>query len=313
LKILVTGGTGFLGRSLIDFLLNHEYQISASVRRNIESSKNIEYFNLGNINFFTDWSSSLNGCEMIIHTAGLSHVNDDEPESDNLIRIANIQATENLAIQASKNKVKRFIFISSAKVNGEDSGAGYFSEDDEPNPQNLYSKSKLIAEQKLLNIAKKTGLEIIIIRPPLIYGKGSNNNLIKLIKIINRLPFFPYFSKKNSRSFLSIDNFNELILLCLKKELPKNSINQIYLVSDGESISSYELLKRIKQAYELRVILLPFPEFLSKLWIKLNYKYSFLFKFYSNFKISNSKVEKYFSWSPKSKMVNQLTKMRNDD
>jgi nucleoside-diphosphate-sugar epimerase len=208
----------------------------------------------------TDWKNIALGCEVVIHTAARVHIQHRENSSEtvNLYQSINVDGTLNLARQAATYGVKRFIFISTIKVNGERTASGYpFRATDVPNPQDAYGISKLWAEIGLREIARETGMEVVIIRPPLIYGHDVKGNFQTLLRLVNyRIPM-PFGSiTANRRSFVGLDNLISLISVCLSHP---SAANQTFLVSDDEDVSTAELLKRMGNAVNRSPVLLPIP------------------------------------------------------
>ncbi|MDX2471864.1 MAG: NAD-dependent epimerase/dehydratase family protein, partial [SAR324 cluster bacterium] len=218
--ILVTGATGFVGKELIATLLRQgEYPIRAVVRS--ESSiipEAVDLAQVGDITPSTDWSLFLKDVTVIIHTAARVHMMDDH-STDPLreFRYVNSEATVNLAQQAAKAGVKRFIFFSSIKVNGEGTQLGHsYLPDDVPNPVDPYGVSKFEAEQGLLKIAETTDLEVVILRPTLVYGPGVRANFRTMIKVVNLGMPIPLGGIQNQRSLVALDNLVDLTVSCLK-------------------------------------------------------------------------------------------------
>ncbi|KTC66032.1 UDP-glucose 4-epimerase (Galactowaldenase) (UDP-galactose 4-epimerase) (plasmid) [Legionella adelaidensis] len=263
-NILITGATGFVGKQLVQKLLQHSnYKVQASVRSvNSALPKELQ-IPIGNVSKQTDWTPALKGCDVVIHTAARVHIM-RETATDPLqeFRKINVEGTLNLARQAATHGVKRFIFISSIKVNGEITHNDKFFADDKPSPQDPYAVSKLEAEQGLFSIAKETGLEVVIIRPPLIYGPHVKGNFRRLIQTIQKgLPLPLAALNHNKRSLVSIYNLLDLINCCIDHP---NAANQVFLVSDGFDISSVELLQKIGQALNKSPWLIYIPRMLLK-------------------------------------------------
>ncbi len=258
-KILITGGTGFIGKALCESLKNTKLEINLSFRNNRPLlNEKIECFKVGDINSETDWSKALYKTDCVIHCAGIAHViNEFKKNTLDVYRKINVKGTINLAEQAAALGVKRFIFLSSIKVNGERTlGSLHFKHDDIPKPEDAYGISKLEAEKGLYEISKKTGLEIVIIRAPLVYGPGVKGNLKRLIKLIkSRLPL-PFSSINNKRSLIGIDNLLDIIINCINNP---NAAGKTFLVSDDQDISTPELFRSIALAMKCKLHLFPIP------------------------------------------------------
>jgi len=243
-SILITGASGFIGGALCD-QLSKKYQIKAQVRRGTVkvSSENIELV-IGDLSKSFNWNKALDGIEVVVHCAARVHVLNDassDPLAD--FRGVNTFGTLSLAAQAATSGVKHFIYLSSISVNGVDSGDSTFTVNSEPNPLTPYAISKYEAELGLWRISRETGMNITIIRPPLVYGAGAPGNfgvLIKLIKLGVPLPFKSV--DNNRRSYVSLINLIDLIGLCIDSE---KSFNKIFLVSDGEDLSTAELIRKV--------------------------------------------------------------------
>jgi len=248
--ILVTGANGFLGSNIIRRLsLDGEFYPRGSVR--VEASINEagnEIYPVGDISAHTDWSNPLAGVHTVIHTAGLVHVSDEldgvaDPQAE--YHRVNVAATVNLARQASSAGVQRFIFISSIGVNGNKNDVP-FTADDEPNPVDIYAQSKLNAECELWNMEKKGAMDIVIVRPPLIYGPNAPGNFAKLVRLIDTGLPLPFGSLDfNKRSFVAIDNLVDLIVTCIKEP---GAANQVFLAADQNSFSTLEFTNEIARA-----------------------------------------------------------------
>ncbi len=258
--VLLTGASGFVGKAV----LNTAQQRSINIRpvyRSIDSSKGHPNAVLvsGLEDGMADWTQALQGVNVVIHAAARAHIM-FEKENDSLFeyRRVNVIGTLNLARQAAAVGVRRFVFISSIKVNGEATAPGQpFTADDIPAPEDAYGQSKTEAEVKLNQLAKETGMEVTIIRPPLIYGPGVKGNFASLITWVRRGFPLPLGSvAHNRRSLVGLDNLVDLILVCTYH--PK-AAHQIFLVSDGEDLSTTEMLRRIGKALRKPVRLLWIP------------------------------------------------------
>lgn len=256
MKIILTGSTGFLGASLAKRLCNSEVEIIAPVRHKLSSSeKPIQYMYFKELFEVVHCEGIFDKVDVFIHTAALAH---STGISDEVYNKVNNDLTVALALAAAKSKVKRFIFISSIGVNGSNSSVP-FTHQDEPNPKEAYAISKYNAEVKLREIASETGLEVVIIRPPLIYGKGAPGNFGALKKVAEKNLPLPLGAFHNKKSFVAVDNLIDLIITCIKH--PK-AANQTFLVSDDEDVSTSKLLKKLTTAAGKKPMLVPVP-----LWV----------------------------------------------
>lgn len=265
LNLLITGATGFIGSALVDRLLKDGVNVSAGIR----SGKDYESLPPKIRRVQTDlplntagYTGPLKGVDVLIHLAGRAHVRPDSfvnPLQE--FRKANVHHTEKLAIQAANSGVKRFIFISSVGVNGAESFRHPFTSEDMPAPHSPYSVSKYEAEKVLKTVAAKTGMEVVIIRPPLVYGPNAPGNFGVLMKWLYLGIPLPFGSICNQRSFVALDNLIDLILICITH---RNAVNQTFLVSDGEDVSTTELLCRMALAIKSPTLLIPVPSSLIK-------------------------------------------------
>lgn len=265
MNVFVTGATGFVGSALLTQLAGvPELQVYAQVRSsNGHLSAPVKSVFVAELNPDTDWTVALKNMDCVVHTAARVHVMDDtsqDPLAE--FRKTNCAGTLNLARQAAEVGVKRFIFISSIKVNGEGTVTGSpYTEDIEPAPVDPYGVSKREAEDGLRALATETGLEVVIIRPPLVYGAGVKGNFLSLLRWINRGIPLPLGSIHNKRSFVALDNLVDLVVVCLQHP---QAANQTFLVADGEDMSTTELLRSLANALGKPVFLLPVPEILLK-------------------------------------------------
>jgi nucleoside-diphosphate-sugar epimerase len=297
--ILLTGATGFIGSNI---LKNLEL-LGKSVRpvcRNVSSLKvkNISgWVEIGNINGDTNWMPALNGVEVVIHSAGRAHVtNDKNLDSLSVYREINVDATINLARQAVSSGVKRFIFISSIKVNGEFTEPNHpFHAHDIPTPQDAYGISKCEAEQALQDLSRKTGLEVVIIRPPLVYGQSVKGNLSLLIKLIQFGIPLPLGSINNKRSLVSVDNLSDLIIHCLYHP---NARGHTFLVSDDLDLSSAEIAKKIANSLGVNVRIISIPQSLLKFLALCTGKGRALNKILGTLQVDITKTKNLLNWAP---------------
>lgn len=257
--ILLTGATGFIGTALLKELLQRNINVLAASRYGSSQFPDcVNQVSIGDINSATDWSRSLENVEVVIHTAARVHVMQDTVDDPlNEFRRINVEGTLNLARQAANLNVKRFIFISSIKVNGESTLQGRpFKGDDQPAPDDPYAISKWETEIGLWQLGNETGIEVVIIRPPLIYGPGVKANFLSMMRwIYPGLPL-PLGTIHNKRSLLALDNLVDFIITCIEHPA---AVNQTFLVADGQDLSTTELLQHIGKALGKRARLIPFP------------------------------------------------------
>jgi len=243
MKILITGQNGFIGKALFKLLQQQKHQVRGTVRNKQKIQKNRDIVVVGNISPTTDWMAALTGIEVVVHLANRAHVlNEQVRDPLAIFREVNVAGTIQLAKQAVESGVRRFIFVSSIKVNGEQTNKHPFTVNDKPNPQDPYAISKLEAENALHEIAKQSSMEIVIIRPPLVYGQGVKGNFERLSRLVELGIPLPFASIKNKRSLISLDN---LIQLLAKATTHPAVANQTLLVSDGDDLSTPQLIEKI--------------------------------------------------------------------
>lgn len=297
MKLLITGAAGFVGRALVLALQSTSYQIYSAIRQVNTESIQANIFSVGDISSNTNWHVALNTVDVVIHLAARVHVM-REIETDPLaeFRKVNVDGTLNLARQAVKAGVKRFVFVSSIKVNGELTQANKpFIASDMPCPQDAYGISKYEAEQGLLKLAKETGLEVVIIRPPLIYGGGVKANFASMMKAVKSGIPLPLGAINNKRSFVYVGNLISLILKCIDHP---SAANQVFLVSDGHDLSTTELLKACAQSLGVRPRLLPIPQRLLDITAKLLGKENLAQRLCGNLQVDITKTRQLLDWNP---------------
>lgn len=257
--VLVTGASGFVGRALCAELMVRGHRVAAVIR---QSSGNMppasRYAVMGHLDEYTDWRAELAGADSVIHLAARVHLMQDSA-ADPLgeYRRINVALTLNLARQAATAGVRRFIFVSSIKVNGEGTVAGRpYTAEDEPHPSDFYGISKLEAEQGLVKLSGETGMEVVIIRPVLVYGPGVKANFGAMMRCVYKGVPLPLGALSGRRSLVSLDNLVDLIVICLRH---RAAANQVFLVSDGEDLTVTELLRRCAAALGRPARLIPVP------------------------------------------------------
>jgi nucleoside-diphosphate-sugar epimerase len=295
--LLVTGATGFVGRPLCSNLIRKGLHVRAEVHTSNKQVDNNELVYISDINGQTDWTNALQGIKVIIHLAARVHVmNDTANDALAEFRKVNVAGTLNLARQAVKAGVKRFIFISSVKVNGEATLLGHpFTAEDKPNPLDPYGISKREAEDALRQLAHDTGLEVVIIRPPLIYGPGVKANFLNMMSFLDKNIPLPLGSIHNQRSLLAVDNLIDLIITCIHHPA---AANQTFLASDSEDLSTTELLKRTATALNKKVWLINIPSFLLKWCLTLIGKKAVSQRLCSSLQVDISKTCELLDWHP---------------
>jgi UDP-glucose 4-epimerase len=293
--ILLTGGSGFLGGALLNALIYKKVRCLGRKKpsRLLDSS-----FYQSEINADTGFNLALKDTNVIIHCAARVHVmNDSSSEPLEEFREINTYGTLNLAQQAAVGGVKRFIFISSIKVNGESTDLGLpFKPDDNFIPTDAYGLSKYEAEVGLWKIAEATGMEVVIIRPPLVYGSGVKANFASMIKWVNKgLPLPLGGIKENKRSLVSVDNLVDLIITCIDHP---NAANQTFLVSDDNDVSTSQLLADMATALDVPNRLLPIPSAWFTVAAKLIGKPAISQRLCGSLQVDISKTKELLGWKP---------------
>jgi len=295
---LITGATGFVGDAVIKRLISDGALVVAAVRRKpVHWTAQCSVVEVGNMEHDSDWSIALAGIKSVIHTAARVHVMNDQA-ADPLaeFRRVNVAGTLNLARQAAAAGVRRFVFLSSIKVNGEKTQTGYpFSASDAPNPSDPYGISKHEAEEGLRQIAEQTGMEVVIIRPVLVYGAGVKGNFLSMMRWLHKGFPLPLGAINNKRSLVSLDNLVDLIVTCLSHPA---AANQTFLVSDGEDLSTTELLRRTALAMGCKARLIPVPAFIMQAGARLLGKGDVAQRLYGSLQVDISKTRSLLGWNP---------------
>ena len=293
-KVLVTGSSGFIGSHVIREFFDLGYEVISVSRTDQSSSFTLD------ISGDTDWSDVLDDIDIIVHCAAATHIMKISEDTLNSYKKVNIDGTLNLAEQA-KATVKRFIFLSSVKVNGEETFSSNFTADDPPNPLDPYARSKKLAEDGLREIAKSSEMEVVIIRPPLVYGKNPKGNLEKLAKFPDtKIPIIPFgLVTFNLRSLLYIGNLVDFIHICI---VHKAAGNETFLISDDCDLNTVSIISMICEAIKVKPVLLPVPIFLLRLLFKVSGKKDYRSRLIGNLCVDVTKNKQLLGWSPKYKV-----------
>jgi nucleoside-diphosphate-sugar epimerase len=245
----------------------------------------------------TDWSIALEGVAVVVHSAARVHVmHDTEADPLAAFRAVNVEGTLNLARQAAAAGVKRFVFVSSVKINGESTQLGRaFTEVDLPNPQDAYGQSKHEAEQGLRQLSTDTGMKVAIIRPPLVYGPGVKANFASLMRAVQRGWPLPLGAVHNQRSLVALDNLVDFIVTCITHP---QATNQTFLVSDGQDLSTTELVRGLAQAAGVPARLLPVPVWALQAGASLLGKGDAVQRLCGNLQVDISKARSLLGWVP---------------
>lgn len=298
-KVLLTGATGFVGSTLLARLKKQpEIQVTVTTRRDVLDT-DINTVVVGDIDSDTDFSVALRNADTVIHCAARAHIMSDKvPEPLAEYRRVNVAGTLNLARQAARYGVKRFIFISSIKVNGESTTSNpKFNVFDIPAPRDAYGKSKAEAEQALLQLSRETNMEVVIIRPTLVYGPAVKANFSSLFSVVSRgipLPFACI--RNNKRSLVSVTNLVDLIVTCI--DHPK-AANQIFLVSDDHDVSTSEMVHEMAAALGKSTWQIPVPVWCYALVGKIFNKSDIVDRLTGSLQVDITHTKETLGWTPK--------------
>ena len=304
--ILVTGASGFVGAALGRALLQGGYRVRAAVRAADvgDPASGAEAVAVGDIGTGTDWTQALLGADSVIHLAARTHVL-HETARDSLAeyRRVNVYATEQLARASVTAHVRRFVFMSSIKVNGESTGGRGFTELDPPHPEDAYGISKWEAEQAVWRVTSGTGTEAIVLRPPLIYGPGVKGNFLRLLNATQRGWPLPLASIRNQRSMIFVGNLVAAVLACMQAP---NMGGKTYLVSDGEDVSTPELMRAVAAALGATARIFPCPVPLLKLGAAVLGKSEEMEKLTGSLQVDGSRIRNELGWRPRFSLAQGL-------
>lgn len=305
---LVTGATGFIGAVLCRRMVHEGWNVRGAVRTLSDRERlppGVEAVVVDCIAPDTLRAPSLTNVDIVIHLAARTHVT-REVAGDPLAayRAMNVAGTERLARAAALAGVRRFVYLSSVKVNGEGKAVSYTASDP-PAPEDAYGTTKWEAEQVLRGIAYETGMELVIIRPPLVYGPGVKANFLELIKTIQRGVPLPFAQVRNRRSFIYNENLVDAILACC---LRPEATDKTYLVSDGEEVSTPELIRRIASALGRPARLVPFPGSLLRLAGVFTGKTAAMDRLLGSLVVDSSAIRRELGWTPPFTMAEGLKK-----
>lgn len=295
-NILVTGATGFVGKALCVHLWRQGHVVKTVGRADNVQARAPDY-QVTSIDRETDWSGILDGVDVVMHLAARVHVMREQLANPlDAYRETNVEGTINLAHQAAKVGIKRFIFISSIKVNGEQTLPGKpFTANDVTAPTDAYGISKFEAEQGLLALARETGMEVVVIRPPLVYGPGVKGNFANMMNLVRRSLPLPFGAIHNQRSLVAIDNLVSLIIACINHPA---AANQVFLVSDGEDLSTSDLLRRLAKAAGISSRLIPIPAGLLNMGLTMLGKRMVAQRLLGSLQVDISKTQEMLGWAP---------------
>ena len=297
MRFLITGANGFVGTSLCAELLRQGQSVRAAVRQTSQLQEGIEVVAVGNIDENTDWLNALRGVDVVIHLAARVHVMSDtvaDPLAE--FRRVNTAGTDYLARCAAANGVQRLVYVSSIKVNGEAThGDKKLTEADAPAPQDPYGISKWEAEQALHRVADQTGLEVVIVRPPLVYGPGVKGNFAQMLGVVAKGIPLPFASIHNRRSLVYVCNLAHALHTCATHPA---AAGQTYLVCDGEDISTPDLVRQLAQGMGVPAHLFPCSPTLLRLVGKLAGKSQQLERLLGSLRVDGDKMRADLDWVP---------------
>ncbi|MEW8027581.1 MAG: NAD-dependent epimerase/dehydratase family protein [Candidatus Thiodiazotropha sp.] len=309
--VLVTGANGFVGKHLCRYMISSGYGVRAALRQQLPHWPLCEQVAVGEIDGATDWSGALDGMDTVIHLAARVHVM-QEFESDPLaaFRRVNVAGSAALARQAAEAGVKRMIYLSSVKVNGERTHGIPYRADDQPSPEDAYGISKWEAEQALTGIAEQTQLELVIVRPVLVYGAGVKGNFQRLMALLRRDAPLPLGGISNHRSFLSVQNLLDFLHCCIDHP---HAAGEVFLAADGEDLSTPELIRKLAHAMNRRARLFPVPLALLRLGGWLTGRTSMIARLTEDLQVDLSKNRERLGWTPVMEMDRALLEMVSAD
>ncbi|WOD12600.1 NAD-dependent epimerase/dehydratase family protein [Pseudomonas sp. NyZ704] len=305
MRVLVTGANGFIGTALCKHLIARDFSVHGLVRAHVPDEVGVVYHS-GSLEDSELLSECLVDVDCIVHLAGRAHLIREKGGGVAAFRAVNCDATLNLARIAQEAGVSRFVFISSIGVNGAQTDTKAFDESSEPEPHADYAVSKFEAEQGLRSLLIGSGTELVIIRPPLVYGLNAPGNFARLLKLVaSGLPL-PFGGVTNSRSIISIENLVSFIALCIDHPA---AAGQLFLVADGKDISTSEMVVALAHGMGKKPLMLPVPDALLKFGAQLLGKESLYTQLYRSLQVEPSKGRKLLGWEPKEATLESLEKV----
>jgi nucleoside-diphosphate-sugar epimerase len=299
-RILVTGANGFVGRALCRyFMQDGRHEIVAAVRKEVSPGIYPAHRPVGNIDQHTSWAHAMEGIDVVVHLAARAHLRHHQ-RTDSLAayRSVNTEGTINLALQAARAGVRRLVFVSSVKVCGEGQsqpGQEAYCEDQLAAPNDAYAISKWEAEQGLWDIAAATGVEVVILRPPLVYGPGVGANFLSLMRAVDSGLPLPFAKVDNCRDLIYVGNLVHAVLTCVEHPAARN---RTFLLSDGESVSTPELIRRLGAALNRPARLLRLPEKWLRFAGLLTGKQAALDRLLGSLMVNSGAIRHNLDWSP---------------
>lgn len=296
---LVTGGTGFVGRHFVERLRHDGVEVRLAGRAPRDGSAHPAAMNvvpIGSIGSDTDWTAALDGVDRVVHLAGRAHVLEEQVADPLPVFLeVNCAGTLRLAESAAQRGVRRFVFVSSVKVNGEDSSRAKYSASDESAPVDPYGVSKMRAELGLEDLARRTGMEVTIVRPPLVYGPGVGANFLRLMSLVDKGVPLPLGSVRNLRSMVSLWNLSDLLVRCL--DAP-TAANRTFMVSDGRDLSTAELVGLLAAALGKQPRVFDFPPVMLRTAARLTGKLAEYTRLCASLHVDTSATTATLNWNP---------------
>lgn len=301
-RVLITGASGFIGKQLCEFLRVRNMAVRVATRR--ADLGHAEMSLVSGIGAHTDWSSAVRGVQSLVHLAARVHVMKDssnDPLRD--FRIVNTDGTANLAEQAADAGVRRFVYLSTVKVNGEFTSGVPFLETDTPDPKDPYALSKWEAELRLREIGRRTGLEVVILRPPLVYGRGVKGNILRLLRWIERGVPLPFANTNNRRSLVSLENLVGFIVHCLEHPA---AAGETFLIADGQDVSTRKLILGLASGMQKRCRMVPIPKGIAHRLLSAGGKDALWRRLWGDLQVDSSKAQNLLGWYPPQSTVQGL-------
>ena len=308
-RVLITGATGFIGNNLKTSLQQKNYPVVCTSRQQNRTGEET-FFCIDLNSQQADWTPCLEGIDTVVHLAARVHILNDtcaDPLAE--FRRVNRDGTLNLAQQCLRAGVKRFVFLSSIGVTGEETHTVPFNENDPINPVSDYAISKAEAEKGLFELVRGTHMELVIIRPPLVYGPGAPGNFSRLLKLVyNNVPL-PFSAVRNRRSLLSVENLVDFIETCIEHP---GAANQLFLLADNESVSTADIIRQLSAGMGTRAGLFPLPAVVLKFGFKLIGRPRLYQQLCCSLEVDNSKAKTLLDWTPVSTTKASLLNVGRD-
>jgi len=280
MRVLITGITGFIGRALAPALSARGYEVRGTSRAT-----------LGDINATTEWGETLSGCEAVVHLANAAHSEADET----VLHRVNVEGTRRLAEQCARHGVRRIVYVSSVKVCGEETSLCAFDENDPAAPRDAYGAAKHAAERAILDVAKSSALEVVILRPPLVYGPNVKANIRALLHAIAERWPLPLASVRNRRSLIFVGNLTDAIVRCLEAA---QAAGKTYLVADGDPVSTPDLVRALARGLGTSPHIFPFPPRLLEIGGALLGRGGTVKRLTRSLEVNDSAIRRELGWRP---------------